>query len=284
MATTSRLNRALRTSFTLHAFPYYNINVGRYSRESVCGDTGLYSKFINVKVKNSDNTFELPLCGVKTFYDKLRTLVDSGNFVESNGEVEVLTPVHCNNSSSPYRAGTLDTGFIDCLYIQMPFGVTKVNIVSSTSIEPKTTFYQAPGLLLNEAFKPLFYCTIAGKYTINNEYVFTECRVYVAHRVFNQDDAISKFILKKVVPFYLNNSVELYKFRIPSDIKPGNGWNLRDGGELVKVKVILDPLDNLILDVKTPQSYEELEGNAYTKLCSPGAVDEMFNLDDSMFT
>lgn len=278
MATTSRLNRTLTDSFRIYANPYYSGSTFGYgSGESVNGSNGLFSKFINVSVRNADGTFEFPLCAAKTFYEALADFIKAGhNLANGNETCKVLAPIHCNNTDVPYRASAIDSAYMDGFYSQIPFGVSKVEIgPSNRRSEVKATYYQAPGLILDELFRPLIYLTIVGKYT-GNGVEYTELRVRVAHRIFNQDDSISKFLLKKVVPFYLFNTVNSYVFSPTRDSGMTRGWSI-NSDRRVNAKVELDPLDNLILSVKTPQNYEEMENNIYAQLSSEDAVKEMFN-------
>jgi hypothetical protein len=124
------------------------------------------------------------------------------------------------------------------------------------------------------------YSTIIGRFTEGTA-EYTELRVYVAHRVFLFDNSISKFLLKKVVPFYLFNGVFVYKI-----VTTENGMSIGENtiipptnDDFKKVKVTLEPLDDLVLSVKTPDDYESMEENVYTILKSEGALDEMFDLD-----
>lgn len=284
MASTSRLNRTLQASFRIKAYGYYLGNNNYYQGESVNGNNGLYSKFIRVKVRNSDGTFELPICAPMAFYEGVNNFVKSGNnLVTSNESYEVLAPIHCNNISMPYRAATLESAFMDGYYTTPPFGVTKVVIgPSNRPSEVKATYYQAPGLILDELFRPLIYLTAVGRFT-SGLVEYTELRVYVAHRVFMQSDSVTKFLLKKVVPFYLFNETLEFPFRTNSENGVDlRGWTLNYTGSR-KAKVILEPLDDLVLSVKTPDNYESMEQNVYTLLKSEGAISEMFD-PDKLFT
>lgn len=287
MTNTSRLNRILNlTSFRVNPYPYYSQNNLGYNTTgvSVNGNHGLYSKFLKVKVRNADGTFELPICSQMSFYEGIMDFVAKKheNLASSNESYEVLAPIHCNNVLLPYRTSTVESAFMDVYTTTLPFGVTRVDVgLVNNPTEVKATFYQAPGLLLDEHFNPLLYLTIRGQYKANNDVEYQECRVYVAHRVFIQADPVSKFILKKVLPFYLFNRITIYPFSTnpTTGINPTDYRFITSQGDSVKAKVILDPLDNLITSVKTPESYTNMEQDIYTKLKTPGALSEMFDPD-----
>lgn len=285
MVATSRLNRVLTSSFRFFGYSYY-LNEAYLNTDSINGSNGLFSKFVKVNVRNADGTFEFPMCAVRTFLEGVEKLITEGvDLVTSDRVYETFSPIHCINSNVPYWASTVESSFMDSFFAYLPYGAVRVNIGSRASGESaiKSFHYQAPGIVINSGFNPLLYLTIKGKYEYHNGSRNTfaikpsEYKVHVAHRVFNQEDSISKFILKKVVPFYFNNPVGETIIFPKTDIKITSWSVLQHETSAAPVKIELEPLNKIIYKVAVPSNYETMENDVSALLTSEEAIKVLSN-------
>lgn len=117
-------------------------------------------------------------------------------------------------------------------------------------------YYGGKGIIFNKDYEPLLMCTIKVSYKKNevsgnvNDLTYIRPVIYINPTVFeNQNDMICKGIVKKVIPYYANNTVNLPYFQYLDSNESTNR----------NVLTIIDNFDKFFETPIEPKSFENIQ-------------------------
>lgn len=156
----------------------------------------VFSKYFVIESENGN--FEIPMFVKTIVEDKLVNMVIDD--ILKLDEIKIIIPLYCNSEIQHKR---VFNSMIKSLFSTSSYRKRMVCIKRNDEI-----IYGNRGILLDKDFNIMFLCTAECKKD-GNFFKYTKLKVYINPLTFqHQDDFLNKQIIKTLIPFYLNTTID----------------------------------------------------------------------------
>lgn len=213
----------------------------------------IFKGFITVDL-NSDS-IEIPSfakLSIERLYQKRNSNIDN---------CSIVIPLFCGNSYTRSSSDTILKDFFTKTY----FTDKLYKIVNKKG----ETYYGNKGIIFDEDFNLLFLCTIFCTKKQNNNkvsYIYDKSNIYIHPKVFiNNDGSMEKIIVKKLLPFYLSNTLK----------RPSYG-SLFGFAQYIKPKVIIEDVSSKFIEYTNKPNIQDTQDDLIHE-CLCNSIDEIIN-------
>lgn len=178
-------------------------------RDDETYETGLFRKYISCEIDGPQIIVPVFL---RPYVDdvvyKLRNTTNMGVISESL-DVEIVYPIIEDRTPKPKRTA-------DSIIRRFFENDTEYKTLINVETNKGAKYSGGRGIILDEEGRVLFLATVVGNYQFENDrvkLVYTENRIYIHPKVMlDTSDLICKGIMKKIIPFFLENKLATTRF------------------------------------------------------------------------
>lgn len=190
---------ALSINFINHCRNIYNhtiySNINNYNNLDF-GKNNIFNKFLVTKYESLDN-IEIPTIMLQNVISYINEYPKC-----SKGTI-IAMPIAANHTIFPTSSA---------LSIVKAFFKNNLSSIKIVKVSLKNNiYYGGPGIIMNDKFEPLFLSTLQGSVVFNAfhypQFIVSKFNIYINKKVvIDTNDTVSKIILNKLVPFYIQET------------------------------------------------------------------------------
>lgn len=140
-----------------------------------------------------------------------RGLIESSTNTKFNTITTIILPIYMTDLST--KILTVDAIFRKLFANNFSQRFTKV------STKKGEIYYVNSGIILDKDFSPIIICSLLGS-TENSAYLsYNRMIMHISSKVFiDAEDSVSKGLIKKIIPFYLDNKINVNNTLLESKV------------------------------------------------------------------
>lgn len=197
-------------------------------RELSLDSNNVFRRSLIIEV--NDDEVEIPVIAREHFESLVSEKI---NYPLTVGTKRIILPLYDNAPSQERR--TFDSVIMQ-MFNNVGFDMRLQKITTSKG----EVYYGGKGIIFDESYAPLLLCTLTAR-KVGNSMVYYRPVCHVSPKVFLESDKlINKGIIKKLIPFYTSEEVNL----------PNRMFGVNP--ESKKVKVVVDNFDKFFIEPIKP--------------------------------
>lgn len=242
------LSYALESSLRSHIFS-----------EEACGYTPnlipvnyenntVFSKFLEIVLPYDGECF-IPVMGLSDTLGYIHQWLES---VSPTQPVKISYPLFIGGADTKKTGDSIIQSINRC-----PKSLRLTNIKTSKGLD----YYGGQGLIFDEHWSPLMLCGfLINIDRINRHINIINPICYVTPKVFENNDILSKTIIKKVIPF-----ISMKRVSVPEVLRY-NGTCAYNSSSFINIPVIVKSVDNYFSSPSSPTEIEGLDNSIWNFL------------------